>query len=370
MADTRVATAARLNGVPQVNIAENLRVAFDNGRRLSTILREIVALRRAAGRLAPSEYFYYRLWDPHLSLDEKRSFVGKQAQHRMHVACNDRHWYQTAADKILFQTIMAGAALPVPRVTAITQAGRRLRGALTLDKPDAIAAFLRDPANFPLFAKPAAGKYSLNVISADAYDPASGELVLFGGARQPVLTTAQTMAGGAGYVIQPRLRPDAEIEAKFGSRLWSVRVLVFIRPNGPQIHRAVAKIAAGDNPADNYWRPGNMLGAVDLSSGRIRGVVRGTGAEMTRDETHPDTGLPVIGFGLPHWTTLCGLAREAATVFPGIRTQSWDIAVTDQGPVLLEVNFGGDLTLAQLAEGRGVLDDDYRGHLRQCGFNI
>ena len=368
MADTTVATAARLNGIPLVNIAENLRVAFDNGRRMSAILREIVTLRRAAGKLAPSEYFYYQLWDPHLSLEEKRCFVGKQAQHRMHVACNDRHWYQTAADKILFHTIMAGAALPVPRVEAITQAGRRLRGARTLDGPDAIATFLRDPANFPLFAKPTAGKYSLNVISADAYDPASDELVLFGGARRRVPTTAQTMAEGAGYIIQPRLRPDAEIEGKFGPRLWSVRLLVFMRSDGPYIHRVVVKIATGGNPADNYWRSGNMLGAIDLASGRIVGVVRGTGAEMTRDEPHLDTGLQVIGFGLPHWTTLCGLTRKAATVFPGIRTQSWDIAVTNQGPVLLEVNFGGDLNLAQLAEGKGVLDDDYRAHLRQCGF--
>jgi len=256
----------------------------------------------------------------------------------------------------------------VPRVEAITQAGRRLRGARTLDGPDAIATFLRDPANFPLFAKPTAGKYSLNVISADAYDPASDELVLFGGARRRVPTTAQTMAEGAGYIIQPRLRPDAEIEGKFGPRLWSVRLLVFMRSDGPYIHRVVVKIATGSNPADNYWRSGNMLGAIDLSSGRIVGVVRGTGAEMTRDEPHLDTGLRVIGFDLPHWTTLCGLTREAATVFPGIRTQSWDIAVTNQGPVLLEVNFGGDLNLAQLAEGKGVLDDDYRAHLRQCGF--
>ena len=198
MADTTVAAAARLNGVPPVNIAENLRVAFDNGRRLGAILQEIVTLRRAGGRLAPSEYFYYRLWDPHLSLEEKRGFVGKQAQHRMHVACNDRHWYQTAADKILFHTIMAGAALPVPQVAAITQAGRRLRGAVTLDGPDAITAFLREPANFPLFAKPAAGKYSLNVISADAYDPASDELVLFGGGPTASADDSADHGGGSG----------------------------------------------------------------------------------------------------------------------------------------------------------------------------
>lgn len=170
MAETTVATAALLNGVPSVNIAENLRAALDDGRRMSAILREIVTLRRAAGRLAPSEYSYYRLWDTHLSVGEKRCFVGKQTQHRMHVACNDRHWYQTAADKILFHTIMAGAQLPVPQVVAITQPGRALRGAASLDRPDEIRAFLRDPTVYPLFAKPAAGKYSLNVISADAYD--------------------------------------------------------------------------------------------------------------------------------------------------------------------------------------------------------
>ena len=76
----------------------------------------------------------------------------------------------------------------------------------------------------------------------------------------------------------------------------------------------------------------------------------------------------MIGFGIPDWPRLCDLAREAASVFPGIRTQSWDIALTDQGPLGLEVNFGGDLNLAQLAEGQGVLDEEYRAHLRQCGF--
>ena len=53
-----------------------------------------------------------------------------------------------------------------------------------------------------------------------------------------------------------------------------------------------------------------------------------------------------------------------------IRTQSWDVALTDKGPVLLEVNFGGDLNLAQLAHGTGVLDDAYANHLRRCGYRL
>jgi hypothetical protein len=37
--------------------------------------------------------------------------------------------------------------------------------------------------------------------------------------------------------------------------------------------------------------------------------------------------------------------------------------------VLLEVNWGGDLNLAQLAYGRGVLDAEYRTHLNANGYD-
>ena len=176
------------------------------------------------------------------------------------------------------------------------------------------------------------------------------------------------MSEGSGFILQPRLRPDPQIAVRFEPRLWSLRLLVLLRPEGSHIHRAVAKIVTGANPADSYWRTGNMLGAIDRSTGRTASCVRGTGAQLTRDEVHPDTGQPVMGFEITQWSELCDLTHQAASVFPGIRTQSWDVALTDQGPVFVEVNFGGDLNLAQLAYGEGVLDEAYRAHLRRCGF--
>ena len=105
-----------LNGIPNVDIPRNLQAAISAGRRMTSILREIVSLRRGAGKLTPNEYFYYRLWDLALSAAEKRRFVGKQAQHQMHLACNDSGWYAAAADKLLFQTLMAGSGFPVPAI--------------------------------------------------------------------------------------------------------------------------------------------------------------------------------------------------------------------------------------------------------------
>ena len=359
-----------LSGIPNVDIAYNLRSAFAAGRRATSLLREVIALRRAAGRLMPQEYFYYRLWDPDLPLTEKQRFVGKQAQHPMHVTCNSQSWFATAADKILFHTVMAGARLPVPELLAATQAGRSLANVPVPTDQAAVMNLLRRAELYPLFAKPVAGKYSLSVLSADAYDRDADEVIHVGGERRAVCDVAVSIIGGAGFLLQRRLNQAPQLAALFGPRLWSVRVLVFLRRSGPTIHRAVAKIATGANPADNYWRTGNMLGAIELTSGIIQRVVRGAGADLAVNEPHPDTGRPVIGTPIPDWPRLVELVKSAATVFAGIRTQSWDVALSDQGPVFLEVNFGGDLNLAQLANGKGVLDEGYIEHLRECGYRI
>jgi hypothetical protein len=357
-----------LNGIPKVDIPANLQAAISAGRRVTSILREVVSLRRGAGKLTPNEYFYYRLWDPTLTAAEKRRFVGKLAQHPMHLACNDPSWYAVAADKLLFHTLMVGSRLPVPPLLAVTQTGRRAGEACALEGPHEITRLLRSPQIYPMFAKPMAGKYSLSVVSADRYDPSTDEVLLLGGERKTVENLAADLASGTGYVIQRRLYGDARLAGLFGPRLWSVRALMLVGPSGPVIHRAVAKIATGNNPADNFWRQGNMLGAIDLETGLISRVVRGTGVGMSLNEAHPDTKRPIVGTLVPRWEALTRLVVSAAEILPGIHTQSWDIAIAAEGPVLLEVNYGGDLNLAQLGHGTGVLDERYTEHLARCGY--
>ena len=359
-----------LSGIPRIDIPRNLDLALSARRNVLSILLEILLLWRGPGRLTPQEYFYYRLWDPAIPFDEKLRFVGKHAQNAMHLACNSQYWYCAAADKILYHIIMSGAALPTPKLIAISAQGRAIPGIPNLTDADALAAFLRQPELYPLFMKEVGGKYSLSVISADHYDPVRDEVVLLGGTRQPAALLAEGMISPRGYLVQRRLRQAPALAALFGPRLWSVRVLVLHGDAGPRIHRAVAKIATGNNPADNYWRRGNMLGAIVLETGAISRVVSGTGAGLEMNGNHPDTGHPIAGTMIPGWDRIRELVVAAAPVFAGIRTQSWDVAVTDAGPVLLEVNFGGDLNLAQLADNAGVLDTAYAKHLEACAYSM
>jgi hypothetical protein len=360
-----------LSEIPNVDLHANLSAAVNAGRRMRSILAEVISLRRGVGRLSPAEYFYYRLWDPTTSMAQKRRYVGKQAQGPMHLACNNTSWYATAADKLLFHTLMEGAGLPHPDLLAITNPLRTNPGAVILRDAPEIVEFFRDPRHYPLFAKPIDGRFSLGAVNADCYDTDTNQVQLRGAdPASPEVLANHLLERKAGYLIQRRMAPHPDLSACGGDRLWSVRVIVLLTADGPVIHRAIAKIPTGANPADNFWRPGNMLGAVDLRTGELVRVVRGTGYEMEVNGNHPDTGQPIAGRVIQNWQIVAGMIRCSSQLLPGIRTQSWDVALTEDGPVLLEVNFGGDLNLAQLADGAGVLDDQYLAHLGSCGYRL
>ena len=284
-----------LNGIPPIDMAANVQAALAKGRRATGIAMETARLRFGPGKLTPQEYFYYRLWDEQVALGLAHAFVGKIAQHPMHVAAGSRDWFAASADKILFHSIMTSARSCVPKTLAITQAGRHLADIPTIANADDLAHFLRNPSLYPLFAKQVAGKYSLSVVSADSYDASSDEVVLLGGERRAVGDLAASLVGGAGYLIQRRLNPAPELADRFGPRLWSARLLVFVTPEGPVIHRAAAKVTTGVNAADNYWRAGNRLGAIDIATGTITRVVCGTGLTLEEDGLHPDTQQPIVG---------------------------------------------------------------------------
>lgn len=111
-----------------------------------------------------------------------------------------------------------------------------------------------------------------------------------------------------------------------------------------------------------------MLGAIKLDTGRLARVVTGSGPGLRVIGNDPSDDARLVAMDVPDFDAARSLCLKAAAHFPGIRTQSWDVALTAAGPVLLELNFGGDLNLHQLAHHRGILSDTYCRHLRACGY--
>lgn len=61
---------------------------------------------------------------------------------------------------------------------------------------------------------------------------------------------------------------------------------------------------------------------------------------------------------------------RTALMFGGLAFQSQDIAITEDGPIVVEVNSGSSFTLTQMVSGEGMLDDETKAFFERAGVNF
>jgi hypothetical protein len=339
------------------------------GRPPRDIALEIEALNAGVGKVSDSEYFRFCLFDAGLTLDEKLSFAGETCSRTIWGIANfSSLWFGPMMQKAAFCALMRGHGLPVPVVCAQTGESAPVEGAIHLADAGELAAFLARPENYPLFGKPLVGERSAGALSLEHPVGDRGWVKLSNGRIVSIDRVAQEIQEWfpAGYVFQRRLEPDPVVRRICGNRVATVRVYTISGRQGPQVFRAAWKIPAGANMADNYWRAGNILAAIDSNSGTVKRAVTGAGFDFRVIERHPESGAQLRAIPVPQLAEIEALAVKAARVFADIRLIGWDIAATVDGPVVLEGNFAPDFGIVQIAEARGVLDRQLDEALQVC----
>ena len=76
--------------------------------------------------------------------------------------------------------------------------------------------------------------------------------------------------------------------------------------------------------------------------------------------------LPFKGFRLPDWPMVLKICQRTGEVFPLMKVHHWDIAPTDQGPRILELNDIGGTQIPQM-HGHGLLTKETRAFLKRHG---
>ncbi|MCC7428987.1 MAG: hypothetical protein IT557_19005 [Alphaproteobacteria bacterium] len=350
-------------------MAALVAAARASGKGGMKIVREILSAARAPGKLMMTAYFYYRLWDDKIAPgDARRSYIGRALEPAIHNITSDPIWWGVFHDKLVTYSLLERAGFPVPETIALYRRGAALRVPRSLPDEAALIDFLREPGSAPFFAKPVTGIRSAGAVRVDGRDAATGELLLSGGRRATpeALSAAVARYAEEGYLFQRIVAPHPEIARLTGGRLAGARLVLLLEKGVPRLYRALLKIPVGGNVADNFWRSGNLVGAIEAETGRITRVVAGVGADLRLVESHPDSGETLPGAQVPDWEQAVATCLAAATLVPQIRMQAWDVILSDRGPLLMEANVGGDFNLPQLAHGHGMLTGEFRAFLKLC----
>jgi hypothetical protein len=144
-------------------------------------------------------------------------------------------------------------------------------------------------------------------------------------------------------IVQKRLFDAAPLTALSGRRgLQTMRINTLQHGGHVSILFYMIKILAGQTASDNFsmGTTGNLIAYGDPDDGVLRGAVglSECGCGMKRVAVHPGTGVSLDGFRLPHWHEAIDLAKTAQRCFPTLPTLGWDIALTEEGPQIIEAN--------------------------------
>jgi hypothetical protein len=339
-------------------------------RSVASLLSEATRLRLSQLRLGYSEYIDFRLYESDVPREDKQAFGGVRAQAILEELLIDDYSKILSLDKVTMYALLAGFELPIPRLRA-TYRSLRPSSLPSLQTPADLERYLTRNGGAPVYFKRAFGSYGRGNLLVRGVD--GGHVVLGSGRTEPLPQFCASLDDGRtlGWILQEPLSPHPDIMALTGSdKISGLRVHSFLSAQSTRVIKAIFKINIGQRDSDNFEHgaSGNMLGAVDIASGRVMRAISGVGLDQRVNPRHPVTGADIVGFALPNWSDVVDLVGEAQKAFPGFICPGWDVALCADGPKILEVNAFGDIDLSQHAYRRGFLDADLQALLRERGL--
>jgi hypothetical protein len=248
-------------------------------------------------------------------------------------------------DKALFAACCRREGLPVPQTLFQSTGGHGNDGGWVP----------REELDRDLFCKLRSGRGAQGAlvfrrVAPHRYrDPDDNEMDLDG-----LLARVEASSRMTPLIVQPRLRNHPELADLADQSLVTIRVLTCLDAEEHPVAthaflRILSKLEPDWHRKDEYGVP------IDLDSGRLGAMVSDRLAGRTvRLSHHPVTGKAVEGRVLHTWPAIRTLALEAHRSFAHRIIVGWDIAVTDDGPVLLEGNVNLDVTFPQRVYRQGI----------------
>lgn len=151
---------------------------------------------------------------------------------------------------------------------------------------------------------------------------------------------------GVNYIIEERLinHPTLKTLSKFS--LNTIRFVTIKQKNEISIIFACVRYSSGETKIDN-WSSGGYAALMDIETG-----ISGEG--IKKDSLCADVNTASRGIEIPYFADAKELVKRAHSLIPQLTSVGWDVAITEDGPILVEGNDDWDVILPQKLMKKGI----------------
>lgn len=141
------------------------------------------------------------------------------------------------------------------------------------------------------------------------------------------------LASGS-LLVEEVICQHPDIAKLYNRSVNTIRVVSLYANN--EVHIPFTCIRIGNNAVVDNINAGGMAALIDISTGKIsKPAADKDGIIHTH---HPVSNTSLLGYQIPLWEECMETVRKAASKIPQIGYVGWDIAITKDGPLLIEGN--------------------------------
>ncbi len=212
-------------------------------------------------------------------------------------------------------------------------------------------------ANFPLVIKPIDGQNGIGFDVIDKYDNQKKYLVSRSKGKISIKSLLSSLFDQVeknnGYIFQEYIMQHPSLVEFYPNAVNSLRVVTHMDKNQNfSVDCALMKFGAGHSITDNNNVDGRVFAIMDVNNGTLKKAFTGS---FSQDELefHPDSKQKIYQFMIPFWKECLDLALSAHRHLPFPRHLGWDIAISEDGPLIIELN--SFLAISVYQKGRNDL---------------
>lgn len=290
-----------------------LRDFVNNDPEQAKSLRFDIQKSYARYRVNPSEYFLYG-FDTNKDVSYRKSFVSDKVKD---LVCLKITGHEKFANELADKWKFYKLASPYFK-----------REAMLFDKNTSVESFTDFAIrNKLLFAKPLSASKGEGALAFEVNDKENAKA-----------TYAKMLNTSVRYIVEKRIIQHPEMAKWNESSVNTVRVPAFLNKQGfyllPPFFRVGRKGAIVDNAG-----AGGVYANINPETGVI--YTRGFDEHGNYYDVHPDSGLKFEGYQMPQWKDLLKTVEEVhRKCMPGHIYIGWDFALTEEGWILIEGNWG------------------------------
>lgn len=142
------------------------------------------------------------------------------------------------------------------------------------------------------------------------------------------------LSEGRQYVLEELITQHPEMAALCTTSVNTLRVVTYF--DGTTVHHLAYVLKIGNGGAIDNFSHGGMYTMLDDDGIAIAPAFDG---ENRTFAVHPVTDTPIVGFQVPLFHDVLQFVDDLARTVPEVPYVGWDIAVTEDGPVVIEGNY-------------------------------